>query len=79
MKMIAKIWNGFWDWFGDIGFLFFVFGFLFVALAVLFQGVTDEREKMKLANKLCYSRGMVVVDTEAGQACVAQSNLVMLK
>lgn len=76
---MSKIWNGFWNWFSNFGFIFFFIGALFGFLYIVIKSDTEKREETKIAAQTCYSRGMIVAETDAGKACVDPRTLVILK
>jgi hypothetical protein len=68
----------------DYVFSFGMFMFLFcVGVVLLMSGiVTAEnkaREQTQLRTEACYSQGMVLVQSDAGQRCVLPQSLVKVK
>jgi hypothetical protein len=49
------------------------------AMTGVFERDKINRESYKLAVEACYSQGMVLVDTDAGQRCVLPQSLVKVK
>ncbi len=68
----------------DCVFSFGMFMFLFcVGVVVLFGSLIVEENKRKELTQLrtgaCYAQGLVLVESDAGQRCVAPANLVKVK
>jgi hypothetical protein len=68
----------------DYVFSFGMFMFLFVVGVVLLMGgiVAAEnkaREQTQLRTEACYSQGMVLVQSDAGERCVLPQSLVKVK
>ena len=53
-------------------------GFVFVMVTVV-NADQRNREATRVATEICYSQGLVLVDTDAGQRCVAPQSLVKVK
>lgn len=49
------------------------------AMTGVFEQEKINRENYKVAVEACYSQGMVLVDTDAGQRCVSPQSLVKVK
>ncbi len=50
-------------------------GFVYVMLTVA-DAESQRREATRVATEICYSQGLVLVDTDAGQRCVSPQSLV---
>lgn len=74
-----KIWNDFWGWFGDIGWLFFLIALFFGGIAAMISNDHDKQERKKQITAGCYAQGMVVIQTDAGLACADPFRLVLIK
>ena len=60
--------------------IFFVFVGLFIWFAVEMVNAGNEaRENTRRLTEACYSQGMVLVSTDAGQRCVDPRTLVNVK
>jgi hypothetical protein len=55
-----------------------VTGFVYVLITVS-NAESHRREATRVATEICYSQGLVLVDTDAGQRCVAPQSLVKVK
>jgi hypothetical protein len=76
---MIKVWNDFWGWFGDIGWVFFLIGMFFGGIALMLSTDYDERVHRKRIAAGCYAQGKVVVETDAGPACTDPHLLVLVK
>jgi hypothetical protein len=68
----------------DYVFSFGMFMFLFVVgVVLLMSGIVaaenKAREQTQLRTEACYSQGMVLVQSDAGQRCVLPQSLVKVK
>lgn len=68
----------------DFVFRFETFMFLMVvgfvySLIVVFQADAERVEQTQRLTQTCYSQGMVLVDTDAGQRCADPRSLVKVK
>jgi len=60
--------------------IFFVFVGLFIWFAVeMVNSGNEARENTRKMTEACYSQGMVLVETDAGQRCVDPRTLVKVK
>ena len=66
---------------GNIGsIIFFVFVGIFIWLMLLMvESGNEARENTRRLTEACYSQGMVLVATDAGQRCVDPRTLVKVK
>ena len=53
-------------------------GFIYVMITV-FNAEDRQREATRIATEACYSQGMVLVQSDAGQRCVLPQSLVKVK
>ena len=53
-------------------------GFVFTMITVV-NAENQRREATRVATEICYSQGLVLVDTDAGQRCVSPQSLVKVK
>lgn len=56
--------------------------FVIVFMLCLYAAVTDDmkrQEQTRERTEACYAQGLVLVDTDAGQRCVAPQSLVKVK
>ena len=61
-------------------FIFMVFVGLFIWFAVeMVDAGNEARENTRKLTEACYSQGLVLVDTDAGQRCVSPQSLVKVK
>jgi len=60
--------------------IFFVFVGIFIWLMLLMVESSNEaRERTRQITEACYSQGLVLVHTDAGQRCVSPQSLVKVK
>jgi len=60
--------------------IFFVFVGLFIWFCLgLAEASNQARENTRRLTEACYSQGMVLVTTDAGQRCVSPQSLVKVK
>ena len=53
-------------------------GFVFTMITVV-NAENQRQEATRVATEICYSQGLVLVDTDAGQRCVSPQSLVKVK
>ena len=53
-------------------------GFVYVMITIA-NAESQRREATRAATEICYSQGLVLVDTDAGQRCVSPQSLVKVK
>ena len=53
-------------------------GFFFVIGALMIK-TEEQRDLTQLRTETCYAQGMVLVQSDAGQRCVAPANLIKVK
>ena len=53
-------------------------GFVYVMITIA-NAESQRREATHAATEICYSQGLVLVDTDAGQRCVSPQSLVKVK
>ncbi len=68
----------------DYVFSFGMFMFLFVVgVVLLMSGIvaaeSEQRKQTQLRTEACYSQGMVLIQSDAGQRCVLPQSLVKVK
>ena len=68
----------------DYVFSFGMFMFLFctglvLLLSAIVMESNEQRERTQLRTEACYSQGMVLVQSDAGQRCVLPQSLVKVK
>ena len=63
--------------FGMFMFLF-VTGCVFLMVSIVMES-NEARERTQLRTEACYSQGMVLVESDAGQRCVLPQSLVKVK
>ena len=68
----------------DYVFSFGMFMFLFVVgVVLLMSGIvaaeSEQRKQTQLRTEACYSQGMVLIQSDAGQRCVLPQSLVTVK
>ena len=68
------------DYVFSFGMFMFLFctGVLFLLSAIIVKS-EEQREQTQLRTEACYSQGMVLVRTDAGQRCVLPQSLVKVK
>jgi hypothetical protein len=74
----------FFKFLADYVFSFGMFMFLFVVGVIILMGsiveaTNEAREQTQLRTEACYSQGMVLVQSDAGQRCVLPQSLVKVK
>ena len=61
-------------------FIFIILGGLFIyAMFQVAEAGNIARENTRKLTEACYSQGLVLVETDAGQRCVAPQSLVKVK
>lgn len=53
-------------------------GFVFTMITVV-NAENQRQEATRVATEICYSQGLVLVDTDAGQRCASPQSLVKIK
>jgi hypothetical protein len=70
--VVDKVFSGF------TLFLIFTGAFIFLIFSIAEQGEINRKETQRIT-EACYSQGMVLVQSDAGQRCVLPQSLVKVK
>lgn len=77
-KIFNIIWNWFRNWFLDWGWVVLIFCGLGYGFYNLIESELECKELARQAAQICYSRGMVVAETDAGKACVEPKGIIII-